>query len=518
MSRLGKTLLIISGLALVAGAITRLFLGEWEAKMWIPLGVFAVTFIGGVAKDFRFFRDLMLMRTTKHGLNMGTLVLLVIALLGVVNFVGYRHNKKWDLTEEKLNSLSDQTITMVQKLNQDLEITGFFTESRPEDEAARGQFRQLTKMIQDEASKVQIKLINPLKKPDVAKAYKVDMSGVVVFKYGEKQTTVTDLTEEAFANAIVKITREKNKILYVLKGHGELDMDEADKELAAGRFIKALRDSSYNVNPLSLLETGKVPEDADAILILGATQPLLETETQLLLNYAANGGRLFIAMDPGKRHNLGELTRRFGISFGGDYIIDQVGQMLGLSAAVAVGTEFSKTSEISKNFQNVQVGLLLASSLKRAEGANPELKTDDIVRTTPATFSKRDISGKVKAEESDPRGPFTMVMSSVGKGKVLLPAGSETKDFSVVVVSSSSLVSNQFFDAAFPLNRDLALNAVSSLAKDTDLITVRPKEPKGTRLVITRTNLLIVILAFFIPLPLLMFGSGFVVWLRRRGA
>jgi ABC-type uncharacterized transport system involved in gliding motility auxiliary subunit len=518
MSRLGKALLVFAGIALLAAGVTRLFLGEWETKMLIPLGLCVLSLAVAIAKDAKFYKELMLMRTTRHGLNLGTLVLLVLASLGAINFIASRHNKKWDLTDEKLNSLSEQTIGLVKKLDKELEIKGFFTENRPEDEQARAQFRQLTKMLEDESSKVRVALINPLKKPEIAKAYKVDMAGIVVLKIDDKQTTITDLTEEAFANAIVKLTRGRNKVVYVLEGHGELLYDESEKEAGAGRFIKALQDSSYSTAKLSLVQTGEVPKDADALAILGGTQPLLDSEVTAILNYAASGGHLFIAMDPGKRHNLADLVKRLGIQFGGDYIIDQLGQLSGLSAAVAIGTEFSKTSDLTKNFVNVQSGLLLASPLKRAEGASPDIRVEEIVKTSPASFSKKEIAGKIRADESDPRGPFAVVMTAQGKGKALLPSGSEDKEFSAVVFSSSSIASNQFFDTMFPINRDLALNSVSFLAKDTDLISVRPKEPKGTRLIVTRTNKLIVILGFFIPIPFILFATSGVVWMRRRGA
>lgn len=518
MSRLGKTLLVVAGIALLIGAVVRLFLGEWETKMLIPLGVSLLAFAGAIAKDARFYRELMLMRTTRHGLNMGTLVLLVLSFLGAINFIASRQNKKWDLTEESLNSLSEQTTSLVRKLDTELEIKGFFTENRPEEEAARNQFKHITKMLEDESSQVRVALINPLKKPELAKAYKIEMAGVVVLKMGEKQTTITDMSEESFANAIVKITRGRNKVVYVLEGHGELLYDESEKETGSGRFVKALQDSSYSTAKLSLAQTGEVPKDADALAILGGTQPLLDSEINAIISYAASGGRIFIAMDPGKRHNLGELVKRFGVQFSGDYIIDQLGQLSGLSAAIAIGTEFSKTSDLTKNFVNIQSGLLLASPLKRAEGASPDIRVEEIVKTSPASVTKRSITEKIKIESTDPRGPFAVVVTAQGPGKALMPSGAEDKEFSVVVFGSSSIASNQFFDTMFPVNRDLALNSIAFLANDKDLITIRPKEPKGTRLIVTRTNKLIVILGFFIPVPLILFITSGFVWMRRRGA
>src|SRR5262245_39608128 len=52
-----------------------------------------------------FFRG----RQGKLGANTVALSVAVIAIIGVLNFLGYRHHKRFDLTAEGLYTLSDQT-------------------------------------------------------------------------------------------------------------------------------------------------------------------------------------------------------------------------------------------------------------------------------------------------------------------------------------------------------------------------------------------------------------------------
>ena len=48
-------------------------------------------------------------RQMKYGANTAVLVAVVIAILGAVNYLAYRHTKRWDLTKNQRYSLSDQT-------------------------------------------------------------------------------------------------------------------------------------------------------------------------------------------------------------------------------------------------------------------------------------------------------------------------------------------------------------------------------------------------------------------------
>ncbi len=84
-----------------------------------------------------------------------------------------------------------------------------------------------------------------------------------------------------------------------------------------------------------------------------------------------------------------------------------------------------------------------------------------------------------------------------------------------MIFGDSDFVSNK--SIAQGLNRDLALNSFSFLAQEDDLISIRPKQPKGTQLMMTKyTQLGLVGAGVGLPLILLILGG--VVWFRRRGA
>ena len=63
----------------------------------------------------------------------------------------------------------------------------------------------------------------------------------------------------------------------------------------------------------------------------------------------------------------------------------------------------------------------------------------------------------------------------------------------------------------------MALNTMAYLARESDLISIRPKDPVGTKLIMTTTQKGVVVVAgISLPLVLLIFSGVF--WYRRRNA
>lgn len=125
MSRISKILFLIAFLLTIATVLLKIMTG-----IWLNLNtVLAIAACGAVAVaivlDARLYWDFLTMRTTKHGMNMGAWIVLVLTALVCVNYLASRHNKTWDLTQEKLNSLSDQSVNLLKGLKDDVEFKVF---------------------------------------------------------------------------------------------------------------------------------------------------------------------------------------------------------------------------------------------------------------------------------------------------------------------------------------------------------------------------------------------------------
>src|ERR1700730_10363609 len=95
-------------------------------------------------------------RQTKYAAYAGTYILVIIAVLGAVNFLANRYDKSFDTTANKQFSLSDQSIKVVKNLNRDIHIKYF-------DETARfPQARDLLDRYSSLSPKVHVDFIDPV--------------------------------------------------------------------------------------------------------------------------------------------------------------------------------------------------------------------------------------------------------------------------------------------------------------------------------------------------------------------
>lgn len=515
MNRIGKALLVCSGLALMVAGVLYVLGLPFTNYTWLPLAVAGVLLALEIAIDRVLYFQFFSMRTTKHGMNMGVMILLVIGILIGINFIAIRQNKKWDVSAEKINSLSEQTVKLLKGLTDDLEVIGFFKEDSQEEEQSKISLRQVVDMLDDESPRVKYQTVNPIKEPGLTKELNVTGTPSIVLRYKGKTTTINGLSEEALANAIIMVSRERNKVIYHLTGHGELNFDD-EKEGSGGALLKrALTDSSYEVRPLRLMDTPEIPADAEVVLILGPRQPFFEPELKAIEDYAKRGGNLLVAVDPGTAQNLTGMLKKMGVIFENNYIIDQVGQMIGSSAAVAIGLQYSATSEITKRFTKEDfTAFELSSSLTKDSSAPADYRYEELVQSSPASFAKSQISKEVKLDaKTDKKGPLVVAISAKGT----LPGAEAGKIFSLIAFGDSDFVSNRLI-AGVPTNRDLVLNSVSFLAKDDDLVSIKPKQLATTNLNMNEQQARLVTFGLYFPLPLFAFALAVFFWLKRRGA
>lgn len=512
MSRFSKIGWFIAGLSLLVLLIARMMLGGWINVMFIPLGLFCLGFILAILFDIKMYLEFFSMKTTKKGMSMGLMILLSIVLVVSVNFLAVRHNKTGDFTEEKLNSLSDQSGQVLKNLDQDLTVKVFYRGQEAAEEKQKA--KSSLDVFLENTSKLKVHYYDSYIDVVDAQKYLNDLpdkesSLVFVFaEYGDKKVKIdAPYGEEQITAALIKITRKGEKKIYFTTGHGERDIESSGPD-GLKLFNMALEEASFVVQTLSLTEKGGVPEDASVVMIAGPTTQFQEGELNWLRDYAKKGGHLIVALDPGQRHNLANLTKTFGIEFANNYILNEYNQLLGRGAASAIGLLFDSSHEITKPFptgRNYTV-FDLASEIRPAHDKAATLMLTEIIRTDKNSFTLNEL---VKTAKPDKRKDFAVAIAVSGK------INDQASNFQAVVFGDSDFMTNKAFDQG--LNRDLAMNSVATLANEKDLISIRAKQAKGTKMTLTRTTQLVVIFGGM-ALPLILLITSGVVWFRRRGA
>ncbi|MEP7273100.1 MAG: hypothetical protein ABI882_16495, partial [Acidobacteriota bacterium] len=101
---------------------------KWEIAL---VAVGGVLLLASILINFRKIVAYFQTRQGRLGTNTAALTLAVVGIFGLVNYLGFRHHKRIDLTSEKLYSLSDQTRKIVVGLQKDVKIVRFDKEDDP---------------------------------------------------------------------------------------------------------------------------------------------------------------------------------------------------------------------------------------------------------------------------------------------------------------------------------------------------------------------------------------------------
>ena len=509
MKKAGLVLFLMSGLSLVGLAVSVFILKAWFPFMWILVGLFALFLVLGLWQGRGTYKEFFMTKTTKEGMSMGAMILLVITLLGAINFIGARKYKTFDFSAAKLNTLSDQSVKILQGLTEDIRVIYFYKNGEQQVEENKRAFIDLLRKYQDQSSLVKLDFIEINERPDLAEKYNVKKgSGLVFVDYKGRKASLEKIDEQELTGAIVKVTREKEKNIYFLSGHNERDI-ENNKEATGYGFLKQMLEGNrYKVGAINLVQKPEIPADADIVVVAGPEQEYLESEIKILEMYLKKGGSLILALDPKTHHGLNGLLTQLGLEYNDKYIVQVMDTPLGkaINPTSTPMTEFPGHS-ITKPFGKDQFVLMqMPGAIKKLSSLPAGTTVEEFGKTNLNSMGFADNSFKGQAEN----GAFTLAAAIKGK----LQGGE--KDYTAIVFTDSDFLGNQLLYKN--LNRDLALNTVAYLAKEENLISITAKEVGITKMEITPSQFLVFIFGFIVPLPILFMIIGGVLWYRRRYA
>lgn len=527
MSKPSRICYIFSFLSFFSFFVIRFLIGGWVPFLWVCLGLMVLLLGIGLWYDRILLKQFFAMKTTRQGLSMGYLTLMVLVLLIVVNFVAVRKYKTFDFSPTQVNTLSEQSVKLLGELKSELQVLYFYKKGDENVEQERRAFIEIMKKYQDQSSLVKLEFVDVNERPDLTEKYAVTTEKAVFLEYEGRKNQIQKIDEQDITSALVKVTRTTDKKVYLTVGHAEKDPDDAQSYSGLNAFSKLLEGNRYIVKTLNLIEKPVVPDDADVVMIIGPTQGFLDSEVTALEAYLKAGGSLVVAVEPKAKNNLNRLFQLIGARIDDNYVVNFVDTSIGraVNPQATAGRVFSMEDPITKPFGKNQVVLFtLPTSVGAVDKLAEGFVTEPLVSTGPESMAYPDTNFKGEGKVN------SFVIAQAFKGKLGGKVGEKPdgkvgekpdaklgeKEFHVVVFGDSDFFTNKMLYQN--LNRDLALNTVSSLAKEEGLVSITPKEIGVTQMVITPTqwSYLIIPIMFLIPLSLL--GTGAVFWLRRRHA
>lgn len=457
-------------------------------------------------------------RVGKYGASALFGTAFTIAILCMLAFLSTRYSKRFDWTEQQINTLSEQSLELLDRLDQDVQMTAFFNavDAPP--------VRDLLDRYAHESDRIHLEFADPNRRPDLVQAFGIDPEqlsrGLVRLAIGEAHLELDQFSEAEVTNALLKLSQGEGRKIYFLENHNERPL-EGERGTAGPGYAQAaaaLRNETYAVESLFLASIGEVPEDADLVVLAGPTRPLVELEHASLDAYVKRGGALMVLLDPRSNTDIADDLRGWGVDVGEDVVFDARLALFGQATTPFAG-RFADHPITQKLRETVIFEM--ARSVQPGEGSS---LLESIVFSGEDSWAEKDLeswtrTGKAKFGEGDVVGPVSLVVAGelTSDGEDAGQDGDDAEQPArarLVVVGDADFASNELIGSY--QNRDLFVNAVNWLVDDTDQIAIRPPISRASRFAMTgETFMRIQLLSLFV-IPELIAVTGVLAWWMRR--
>lgn len=469
-------------------------------------------------------------RQLRYGGNATALVLIVLAILGVGNYLVNRNSARWDLTKNRKYTLSDQTRKLVGGLQDELRVTHFFVQ----DERSAQYRQEIQDRLREYAAlsrRVKLQEIDARKEPAQARRYEVKAVPTLIFEYRGKREQITAGSEQDITNAVIKVTREGRKAVCFLKGEGE--RGTADTSPRGFSNAKAtLERSQYETKELALSREAKVPDGCALVVVAAPEKDLLPEAIAALRAFVSGGGKALVMMEPdfkGPLPNLTGLLKEWNLEVGSDLVLELYSQLTAQGivnvAAERVVVEQYPFHEITRDFP-FSTRFDSARSISPGS-AGPGVTAQSLIQTSDASWATGNLALKEPIdfkEGKDKRGPIslavavTLSQAGASPSPPDAPGSEEPKkaEGRVVAFGDADFASNDAL--GFQGNENLFLNVMAWLSGESDLISIRPRDPEEHRLSVISGSAShrLVVLGSLLGLPGLFVVLGIANWWRRR--
>ncbi len=503
-------------------------------------------------------------------------VFIIVAVLLVINLIGNSFFHRFDLTKDHRYTLSQTSLDIIKQIKEPLSVKIYMEGDLPaEFRRLQQETKELLEEFQAYNSNIVFEFVNPLENEDesmnnIKALYMKGLTPVnitiddkgkqsqeMVFPwaiavYHNKEVNIPLLKnimgasttekvigsvqhlEYSIADALNKITKEKQKKIAVIKGNGEIE------DIRIAKFLLQIRES-YHIGPFTLDSVAKNPigtldalKKYDLAVIAKPTEAFTDAEKQVLDQFVMNGGKSMWLMEQTtvemdslyneagatlafpRNLNLNDMFFKYGVRINPDIVKDEYGSPIKLAS----GEQGSATQYQTFNWKFAP--LVTPESkhpiVKNLGGikfdfANPiDTLKNGIKKTVllqSSKYSKKvgtpaEINLNSVTEETSPNHyintgnlPLAVLLegnfNSAFQNRVLAFKQNDFtatgKNNKMIVISDGDIIKNQLDKNYAPVelgfdqrsgnlydNKDFLLNCVNYLLDDTGLINIRSRD------------------------------------------
>ena len=492
-------------------------------------------------------------------LNLVLAAALGILILGMINYISSRHYKRWDWTEHKVFTLSDQTKEVLRDLDQEVVIFVFLARGEQDfadietlvEEYVATTPNIRTEWVDPDRDRARYQVLADRFGLDTWMAGDVTLSQVpVVVTSGDRKWKVErhqliledfdtfddvdghklDLqSERALSGAILEVVSGRTTKICMAQGHGEWELG-AVGERSLSPVVRELDWEKITAEPLEINANAAVPASCDALFVVGPQRPFSQEEVARIDRYIASGGNVLLALDPiVKKEQLRptgfeKSLRERGIVVRNDIVIEHdASKMLpGNPGDLFLVTDLS-THRLTDLIRRRGGGVLFA--VAGSVGAEKGSYAEALLHTSPEVRAETDLRQAVEAEAKPKKdqAPVALAVAwehvgseaetAAAPDAATAPASAPGR---LVVIGDSDWLSGELLDNPQLSNIDLLSSVAGWLTQREALIQIAPRKTKARAVIMSDNDLTNLFFRVGILLPLAAMIAGFGVWWSRR--
>jgi len=463
----------------------------------------------------------------RHGGYATLMIVAALAVIVAVNILVDQVPAKLDLTENRLFSLSEETLKILGGLSSDVTITSI-TRKASEDPI----IKEILSRYAQKSGHVKLATVDPERNPGWSKQYDaagsglregslvvargarfrtIDVFDMYNYDMSGQQPRLTGLSvEQKVSSALAYVTADRNVTAYTVQGHGEQTLD-------AFGLTGAVDAENYERQELNLLTSAAVPAEADMVLVLSPKSDFPAQESEKLRAYLASGGRAVFLLDVqnGARAlpNLAGVLKSYGVVMQNLIVVESDANHAAYGNPLfLVPNQESHEILAPLRAKNYPILMPFAQPIQSLELRKRTLKIEPLLSSTKEAIAKSNPQNvaSLRREPGDAEGPFTLAVA-------ITDPAAETggRDTRIVVIGASTFLVPEVAAQA-PGNADFFLNCMGWLKEKKDTISIRAKSMIEFPLNLNDAERWILSAVVVILMPLIILGWGFIVWMKRR--
>lgn len=467
-------------------------------------------------------------KSFKYGSLFLILSILVVGITVLVNVLAEveKFNVDWDLTTNKIYSISDETKKILDELDKDVNIVFLGDRKMLENYSDAGEMVSKILGEYDAFPKVTVKFIDPDTNPNIIRELDKDnllgvkLEDLVVNCGGKSKKIVAQemfysdqntgeryvAVEQSVTGAINYVTNEKTPVVYFSEGHGERNVNSEYLGLK-----QILENGNYIVDTLNLAVESKVPEDAEIVIFTGPNTDLSKVEADRLLEYFKNDGNCIFLFDPvnsdKKFDNFEYVLNEYNISINYDRVKENDKSRHQPNDPYTISPKV-ETSEITGGEDLSQLSVWLNES-RSFSILNNQKEPLTILPLLSSSDKSMGESYGVQDEE-DTMGPCLIGVAA---------HYNSAYNAKLVVYGNAYVISDKGFENFYPNSQytmSLFLASLAWMGETTNDFVMSPKTNVYDVMNLSSKDARLLIIVTVLVVPLLIIAIGVFVWLRRR--